>query len=551
MLILHGFYNRITFRWLPWFMVAHKMRFPHAIFPAATLLTLHLAGLAGQAAQPSVLGCAPNGNTFNLQSAANAVGQFNEAVAVLLNAGGSGGDLVFGTALDARSLPPLGFLPGQDADAFYVQRSNSTCAADLEGELPVILSNTGDVYAIFGNPIVVADPAHGAFFVADLRYSGEFAVGLMKATPATLLNTTACPNGTETGPANCFVSVAQLANIVSAATDLFSPSLAVDQRTAGTGAGDVYIAVVNDNENTAANAIFISACANTLANCSDAVKISGSDTRAGNPWVQVRPDGGITVSYVERESDTPTSAMDIRFVNCQPAGSPKAPTCTAPLPVIRETQPAGIPGEVQLSPQYVNPISLNAVDPTYPKHVDRLESDGTTITTFLVYDRCGTPGITGDEIFSPLCPKTDVAILSSTNGGSTWSPLQQVSSAAGQQFFGNVALDVSTGTVNIAYYSTENDPLKTSMQIFLAQVAPGETSPGTPQQITSALYDGPLGGFNGNEELSGSYLGVAAAGTGQAGQSRVYIHFSGSVTPGSYNGVSFFVTNNILTSFQY
>jgi len=529
-------------------MLLHRAAFTAAILIA----TLQLGATTGRAAQPSALGCTPNGNTFNLQAASNAVGQFNETVAVLRNAGSNGGDLVFGTALDARSLPPLGFLPGQDADAFYVQRSNSACAADLEGELPEIISNTGDIYDIFGNPIVVADPAHGAFFVADLRYSGQFAVGLMKATPATLLNTTQCPNGTEAGPAFCFVSVAQLANIFSVNTSagLFSPSTAVDQRTNGTGAGDVYIAVVNI-DNNGNSAVFLSACANSLANCTNAVKISGSDTRAANPWAQVRPDGGITVSYVEREANTPTSAMDIRFVNCQPGGSPHAPTCAAPLPVVRETQPTGVPGEVQLSPQYVNPLVLQATDPTYPKHVDRLESDGTTVTTFMVYDRCDTAGITGDEIFTPLCPKTDLVMLSSTDDGVTWSPMQKVSGAAGQQFFGNVALDASTGTVNIAYYSTENDPLKTSMQVFLAQVAPGETSPGAPQQITSALYDGPLGGFNGNEELPASYIGLAAGGTGQAGQSRVYIHFSGNVTPGTYNGASFFVTNNILTSFQY
>jgi hypothetical protein len=535
-------------------MVAYAMLFHRAASPAAILIAaLHVSAAAGQAPQPSARGCLPNGNTFNLQAAKNAVGQFNETVAVLLNAGSNGGDLVFGTALDARSLPPLGFLPGQDADAFYVQRSNSSCAADVEGELPVIQSNTGDFYDIFGNPIVVADQAHGAFFVADLRYSGQFAVGLMKATPATLLNTAQCPNGTETGPAFCFVSVAQLANIVSFNTSsgLFSPSIAVDQRTTGTGAGDVYIAVVQNNAGGTVTSISLSACANTLGNCSNPVKISGSDARTSNPWVQVRPDGGITVSYVEREANTPTSAMDIRFVNCQPGGSPHTPTCTAPVPVVSETQPAGIPGEVQLSPQYVNPLELQAVDPTYPKHVDRLESDGTTVTTFLVYDRCDKADITGDEIFIPLCPKTDVVMLSSTNGGATWSPMQKVSSAAGQQFFGNVALDASTGTVNIAYYSTENDTLKTSMQVFLAQVAPGETSPGAPQQITSTLYDGPLGGFNGNEELPASYLGVAVGGTGEAGQSHVYIHFSGSVTPGSYNGVPFFVTNNILTSFQY
>ncbi|HTT65865.1 MAG TPA: hypothetical protein VMG35_28640 [Bryobacteraceae bacterium] len=524
-----------------------------AAFAAAILFTgITLSASAGRA-QSSGTGCSPNGRVFNLQGPKNAVGQFNETVAVLPGAGAHGTDLVFGTALDARALPPLGFLPGQDADAFYVQRANSACAADVEGEMPPIQSNTGDVYNIFGNPVVTADPARGAFFAADLRYSGQFAVGVMKATRATLLNTSACPNGTEANPAACFVPVAQLANIVSlnSSSGLFSPSLSVDQRTAGTGAGDVYIAVAQNNADGTTASISLSACANTLRDCSRPMVISGSDTRTSNPWVAVRPDGGVTVSYVEREANTPVSAMDIRFVNCQPGGSPNAPTCTAPAPVIREPQPAGVPGEVLLSPQYVNPLELAAPDLTYPKHVDRLESDGTTVTTFLVYDRCETSGITGDEIFVPLCPKTDVVILSTTDGGATWSPAQKVSNASGQQFFGNLALDASTGTVNIAYYSTENDALKTAMQIFLAQVAPGETSPGAPVQITATLYDGPLGGFNGDEELPGSYLGIAAGGTGQPGQSRVYIHFSGSVTPGNYDGVLFPVANDILTSLQY
>lgn len=525
------------------------------IILTAVLIVAISPAARGQTAEPLAAACSPNGNTFNRQPAPNAVGQYDQTVAMLPNAGSGGGDLVFGTALDARALPPLGFLPGQSADAFYVQRSNSNCAADLEGELPTIQSNTGDLYAFFGSPTVVADPARGAFFIADLRVGAGFAVGVIKATPATLLNTAQCPNGTVPNPVPCFVPVAQLPNFVPfiSSSGLFAPSIAVDQRPTGTGtgAGDVYTTVAQNNADGSRTSISLSACTNTLSRCSNLVTVSGSDTRTSNPWVQVRPDGGITVSYVQRESNTPTSAMDLRFVNCQPGGSPHPPTCAPPVPVVTETQPAGIPGEVQLTPQYVNPFIIQSVDPTWPKHVHRLESDGATVTTFLVYDRCDTPGITGDEIFVPLCPKTDVAILTSTDGGATWSPPQKASNAAGQQFFGNVALDASTGTVNIAYYSTENDPLKTSMQVFLAQVPAGEVSPGTPQQVTSALYDGPLGGFNGNTGLPGSYLGVAAGGTGQAGQSRVYIHFSGSVTPGIYDGVPFPVTNNILTSFPY
>jgi len=515
---------------------------------------LHLSAFLATAQEAST-GCTPNGNKFNLAPLKNAVGQFDESVAVLPGAGLNGADLVIGTALDTRPLPPVGFVGDIMADAIYVQRDASDCGADLEGELPFIVTGDLGSFEIFGHPIVVADPAHGAFFVADLRYNGPgLAVGLLKTTPAILLNTTQCPNGTVPGTGVCFVQAAQIANYetFSTITDLFDPSIAVDQRTTGTGAGDVYVASAQTNlaglnEPTS---VTLSACANNMEVCSSSVTISGTDQRAGAPWVYVRPDGGITISYVNAVKVSPSSPLDIRFVNCTPGGAPHPPTCAAPVPVLTEDQPTGIPGEVQLSPQNINPILLESPDPMLPKHIDRLESDDTTVTTFLVYDRCDVPLYAVGDLF-PLCPKTDVVVTSSTDGGNTWSPIQKVSDAEGQQLFGNLALDASTGTVNIAYYSTENDPLKTRMQVFLAQILPGETTAGTPQQITSQLYDGALGGFNNTESLPGNYLGIAAGGTGTAGQSVVYIHFTGSIADGIYNGVTFPVINNLLTRFQY
>lgn len=500
-------------------------------------------------------GCMPNGNKFNLAPLKNAVGQFDESVAVLPGSGVSGADLVVGTALDTRALPPVGFVGDVMADAIYVQRDASDCGADMEGELPFISTSFNGVFEIFGHPIVVADPAHHAFFVADLRYNGSgLAVGLLKTTPAILLNTTKCPNGTVSGTAPCFVQSAQVTNYetFNTITDLFDPSIAVDQRTTGTGAGDVYVASAQFNLAGTNNpsSVTLSACANNMQVCSSQITISGADQRASAPWVYVRPDGGMTVSYVNAAKVSPSSPLEIRFVNCTPGGAPKPPACAAPIPVLTENQPTGIPGEIQLSPQNINPVFLESPDPTLPKHIDRLESDGTTVTTFLVYDRCDAPLEAVGDLF-PLCPKTDVVVTSSTDGGNTWSPIQKVSDADGQQLFGNIALDASTGTVNIAYYSTENDPQKTRMQVFLAQIPPGQTTVGTPQQITSELYDGALGGFNNTESLPGNYLGIAAAGTGVAGQSVVYIHFTGSVADGDYNGAPFPVINNILTRFQY
>ena len=65
------------------------------------------------------------------RTAANALSQFNESVAVLPGCAGlNGGDLVVGTAQDERGLPPVGFNSGIPADGFYVQRGNSNCASD-------------------------------------------------------------------------------------------------------------------------------------------------------------------------------------------------------------------------------------------------------------------------------------------------------------------------------------------------------------------------------------------------------------------------------------
>ena len=490
--------------------------------------------------------CTPNGNRFNLEKLKGPQGgvgqfvatQFDESVAVLPNQGRNGADLVLGAAMDERALPPEGFFSGIPADAFYIQRDKSDCVANTEGELPGITA-FGEVFEIFGNPTVVADPVHDAFFAADLRFeeAGDTSgVGLLKSSASTFLNSSLCPNGTQQGPATCWDS-AQVVNNTVVNSFLFNPAIAVDQRTHGNGAGDVYVVVTQEDTTNEVFQVFLSACTNSLTSCTSAALVSGSDTHATFPWVQARADGNITVSYVE----TPTSnqePIEIRFVNCKP-GAP--PTCSKPITVLTEKQPMfqTFPGDEQVR------------DDTYPRHVDRLEKDGKTVTTFLVYDRCEVP-LNVFLVGTTSCPKTDVVVTSSSDDGQSWSPLQKVSSSDGQQFLGAVALDASTGTVNMAYYSTQNDPLKLRMQIFLTQIPPGQTEVSSPHQVTSAYYDGQIigRGVPSNGDLY-SYIGLDAAGTGKTGESHAYIHFTGSTAQGTFNGVKFPVTTNVLTSFQY
>lgn len=507
--------------------------------PIGIAILIFIAGFVLNASAATIkAGCTYTGGRFNLEPLNNPPGgvgqlvatQFDESIAVLPGRGMNGVDLVLGAAIDEWPLPPLGFDGGVPADAFYIERANSNCTPDSEGALPPISG-----FESAGNPMVIADPAHDAFFAADLRFGVFSAVGLLKAAVSTLLNGSNCPNGIQQNPVTCWDS-AQLIGIDEANIFLFNPAVAVDQRTSGQGAGDVYVVVTQEQND--ARQIFLTACTNSLSSCGSSVLVSGQDQNASFPWVQVRPDGGITISYLQN-TGLNSAPVEIRFVNCTP-GSP--PACSAPIPVLTENQPMTVtfPGDEW------------SIDDTYPRHIDRLESDGKTITTFLLYDRCEVPVQQSPGSVPFFCPKTDVVVTSSSDGGNTWSPLQKVSSADGQQFYGAIALDASTGTVNMAYYSTEADPLKLRMQIFLNQILPGQTSVGTPKRVTSIPFDGVIIGrpipSNGNIY---SYIGMTAAGTGKPGQSSVYVHFTSAAAFGLFNSVPFPVTSNVVASFQY
>lgn len=97
---------------------------------------------------------------------------------------------------------------------------------------------------------------------------------------------------------------------------------------------------------------------------------------------------------------------EIRFVNCTPNGAPNPPTCSAPVLVTTEGTPV-----------FTSSIGdLLMEDVLYPRHTHRLESDGKTVTTFLVYDRCEVK-VVGLEIKTDtFCPKNDVAMTTSTDG---------------------------------------------------------------------------------------------------------------------------------------
>jgi hypothetical protein len=515
---------------------------------AAALVTGLVSSLHAQSNSVAVqqfasASCNPNGNQFNLESPTDAIlrSEFDESVAFLPNRGITGGDLVFGAAMDFRILPlPFGTqFELTPTDAFYVQRSNLSCGADLEGLIPSTpLFGTWPVP--FGSPAVVADPAHDAFFAADLRFtvnSDLTSVGVVKATATTLRNSTLCPDGTEAVPDDCF-DVAALADSAPLNTFLFNPVIAVDQRSAGVGSGDVYVAVTQ--ESNGVPTIAVVACTNSALRCGHATSINEDvGTVDAVPWIQVRPDGAITLSWENVFVQNNSDVVQILFLTCTPNGAPNPPTCGTPVVAAQPKTPAlGDAGDVSL------------VSSARPTHAHRLESDGKTVTTFLAYEQCdvAVTSLPGETPGTGFCPKDDVVTIFSTDGGHTWSAAEKVSNSLGQQFHAAMALDNSTGTINIIYYSTENDLEKLRSQVFLAQILPGTTTAGKPIQLTSRFYDAPQFGsfFSGY----GDYISLAAAGTGNAGQSKVYVHVAGAIK-GIYNDQAFPAVGNILTLFQY
>lgn len=499
------------------FVRSHQLLAVAAIWGAPVFAQLNCAG--------------PNGNIFNLEPRSNAVVQAAKSIAFLPGAGSGGGDLVVGTATDMRGIAATN-------DEFYVERSSTNCAADFEGGLPQIENILG-VFAGNGTPIAVADPARSAFFVVDLRFGGadQNGIGIVRSDAATLLSSSSCPSGTQSqGSAGCW-TVGAVTNVTSLNAFLDSPHIAIDQRATGAGAGDVYTVVSERSANGSSNSISLTACTNSTLNCGASIVISGSDQEADFPYVQVRTDGGITVSY--RNTTFPkVNPEDIKFVTCTPKGAPNAPSCTAPVLITTEDNPvfASLPGDV--------PMEIDL----YPRHANRLESDGHTVTTFLVYDRCDAAIIQQAGLGSPFCPKSDVVFTTSTDGGATWGPTNKISTAVGQQFFSSIALDAGTGTMNVAYYSTENDFFQQRPQVFLAQFLPGTTTPAAPHLLTTGTGDvqatSPLTvllqpvGF-------GDRLGLAAA----AG--TAYVGFTWNSVFGSYAGVSSADMNNHVTRFSY
>jgi len=466
----------------------------------------------------------------------------NEASAdFLLNRIGAGEDLIVQAANDWRGnlAPPAHW--DQNVSGYYVHRKAGGCGVDFEGGLPTF-SFQGNTEMGAGQTVVAADPARDAFFMADVRFSSTGGIGLFRASASTLLSSTQCANGTHT--------LAQATSCWATATPpqlLFpqpsfdvvadQPQIAVDERAtgAGTGAGDVYVVDAEFSFDAQTTTVLLAPCTNSL-NCGQPVLLSGSSIQTGSPYVKVRTDGLITVSYL---NGNPDGSDTLFFVTCTPAGAPNPPTCRTPVTVAQITNP--LAGNINTLEPLLN---INLLTETFPKHAHRTNSKG-NFTTFLLYDDCLNP------FNPPLCIDAQVLMTSSADNGQTWSTPVSVDTVAGHHFYPSITTDASTGIVNLAYYSTEGDKFNHEVQVWRNQILPGTTTVGTPQRVTTILD--PIDSDPQDLGLiqSDFFMGAIARGNGVSGQSRLYTSFDSTTVPGNYEGRLDRELNNHISAFIY
>jgi hypothetical protein len=467
----------------------------------------------------------------NFEPAIGARPQNEEYVDFLLNRVSGSRDLVVMGANDYRGVifldPSLPLLDG--ATGYYVSRGDP-CTDNFEGAVPHIPDplnpNPGGGFVTGGgDPVVAADPARDAFFMADLRSSGfSTSIGVSRSSASTLLSPGSCPGGLHdtTASATCWptqrlVNTLPIGSGFAASFFQDKPSMTVDERTSGTGAGNVYIAATEfDAGPPQVSRIWLVSCKNLLTACSSPIFISGFDTATQFSDLRVRPNGGVTITYTSFTS----TGVDVKYVSCAPANAPATPSCSPPGIVAAETQPIFILGAEDFRVA------------TYPTHDHRMDSNGTE--TYVAWSHCKVPGI-----FGFVCPDADVVMAASNNNGATWSPVASVNSGSDDQFMPWVKTDRSQNVVNLLYYSNSSDSgNQHRVQVRLAQIFPGASTPDviTKTNILTTTLNEPagdpfLGGF-----FFGDYIGLAARGTGSAGGSHAHVGYTANYFKGSYAG---------------
>lgn len=487
----------------------------------------------------------------------------NETPVDFIPGGGIGGaDLILGGANDYRGMldnQSNGFggqLPnawGLSVTGYYVHVAGNDCGASFEGGLPHLTATSGETLYGFGDPVPAVDSVRGNVFFTDLRLGFTTGVGLFRTNFANMINPAICPLGThltdasgvETTSLKCWPVGLLVSENSNPFQSVDKPHMRADERSSGIGAGDVYVTNTLFDFLAGTSVIQLTSCKGnfmTIADCSSPIVISGPDLNTQFSHIAVRTDGIISITYVNTVTTFNSNAVpffvtsaDIKYVSCKPAGAPLPPTCSQPSLILSDPQP--IPGLT---------VTENFRISTYPTHDFR--SRAGHLEEFVVWSRCKTSPFVpiGAGHFSEQveCADADVLLASSpTDSSGTplgWSQPSAVNVNPGDQFFSWVKSNHEQNTVNVTYYSAENDSFHHRLQVMLSQIHPGEDDVDeNTQLVTQVLNDPDVDAVLG-AVFFGDYIGLASKG------GTTYVHTTAN-TPGIFGGITVPGQNNVLS----
>jgi hypothetical protein len=537
--------------------------------PAAPIASLNPTPASSQAPDSAVCND-PAGARFNLepQTGSPQIGfrapQNEESVDFIPRAGVDGADLVIEGANDYRGLLDSGLRSvagtwGLSVTGYYVHRQGADCHASFEGGLPhLVYPASGETLFGMGDPAIAVDATRGLIYAEDLRF-GNSASGLgLFATSATTLNSAAlCPRGTHLLDANgndttstaCWPTGILFNPQPASSVFIDKPHLRVDDRAAGIGAGNVYLTWSRFDLVSGASQIQLAVCpANFAAQCSAPISISGDDPQTQFSHIAVRPDGVITITYINVNA-IPTGkqnyvrqTFDIKYVSCTPNGAPSAPTCSAASLITTEKTPLAFGGTLAANVFRVE---------SYPTHDNRLK-DG-VYEEFVAWSRCKTdPYLFVGTFLYLACTDSNLVMTwsatDSTGKASGWAPVSVVNNHVGDQIMPWVRTDHSRDIVHVTYLSSEQDPFGHRFNVLENQIPLSHHIPDSPifvSSIPSEPSDDPVLGPG----FIGDYIGIVAKGNGAS--SRAYFGFTSQFYKGLLYGVPVSGQDNLISRIDY
>lgn len=450
---------------------------------------------------------------------------------------------------------------GYTTSGYYVHRQGGDCSPSFEGALPRIRHpQTQDI--LYGySPTVSVDTTRGLFYAVDVRYSpGINGLGLFGTTLSRINDPNSCPDGTHlTDPkganataTKCWPAAVLLNPQLNISPSTFSdkPYVKADRRGAGPGAGDVYVSWTNfDLFNGVSHIQFLVCPAHNFASpsaCSSPMTISGTDPNTQYSQIAIRPDGIVSITYINVEfieTDTPPyerQVFDIKHVSCTPRGAPTPPNCSAPTLLLTETQPMPFP---QGGP-VADPLNFPAA--TFPIHDYRI--NGNTAEEFVTWGRCKVDPYYSVGIAPFMyCFQPQVvaswSVTDSSGNPLSWSAPFAIDSGPSRQVMPALQADRSRGTVEVIYLSSSADYYNERYQVVRTEIPTASYTPTAASNLTSVPIEpnaDPL-----LRPFVGEILGFAA------NDGRAYVSFTGQAYDEIFGQNSVRGANNLVIGFPY